>query len=62
MAKGYFRTSSCQCLYCGTRNKGTKIYKRGRKNSPDYLCESCFDGAASIEELSNKEKHFVREL
>ena len=61
MARGYFRTSKDMCLYCGARSTQTKIYKRGQKRQPDYICERCFDRSATEEEKKNKEKLQVKE-
>ena len=56
MARGNFRTSKDHCLYCGARAGQTKIFKRGLKRQPVYLCEKCFDRSATEEEKQNKAK------
>ncbi|MGG4434552.1 hypothetical protein AAXE64_08320 [Priestia megaterium] len=61
MARGNFRTSKNICLYCGkTAGKDVKIYKRGLKYQPDYLCEKCFDRSATEEEKQKKDSLQVK--
>jgi len=60
MARGFFRTSRSICLYCGkSASEGVEIFKRGKKNQPDYLCERCFDRSATDEEKENKNELHV---
>jgi hypothetical protein len=61
MARGNFRTSKNICLYCGARaENGNKMFKRGLKRQPDYLCGRCFDNNASEQEKIDKEKLEVK--
>lgn len=61
MARGNFRISKNQCLYCGARaSEDIKIYKKGLKRQPDYLCERCFERSATEQEKQQKQKLQVR--
>lgn len=61
MARGNFRTGKDMCLYCGARaSETTRIYKKGLKRQPDYLCEKCFDRSATEQERNDKEALLVK--
>ena len=59
MARGNFRISDRECVYCGFRGQQNEIimpYKVGKGSNKIYLCEKCFNKSSYSKE-ENIEKY-----